>query len=132
MCIKKTYVKVALIGIISLVTIIIYNTFATVTIKVKIPENEILSLTYNSSIIEQKDYERVISKIEGLRFYRCVADPETREMDLYVVVEDVKGDIEIIACNDNLFTHSYNNIIIETYKIPLITQIYIRCYKETK
>lgn len=126
MYIKKGFLRKVLLVIIFLMCmLIIWFIFATTTIKIKTSTDRIESFVYNSLEIQPKDYKKVLSRIENMRFYYAEGNPQSREMDLYIFIRDVDGNEEIIGCNDDLVTHMYANKVVEKHKIPLVTQMYI-------
>lgn len=126
MYIKKGFLRKMIVALIfSMCMLIMWFIFATTTIKIKTSTDRIESFVYNSLEIQPKDYKKVLSRIESMRFYYTEGNPQSREMDLYIFIRDFDGNEEIIGCNDDLVTHMYVNEVVEKYKIPLVTQMYI-------
>lgn len=125
---KNFFLRVLPIAIIIslILAFIVWYFTSSVTIKIMTPKDEITTFVYNSKVIQSKDYQMMINKIECMRFSKQKTNPQSREMDLYIYLKDSDGVEEVIGCNDNLITHTYNNEIVEKYKIPLITQFYIK------
>ncbi len=122
---SKKILSVALLVLIIFICSISYM-YSVVTIKIIISEEKINTFIYDTLEIHPKDYQTFINKIEKMRFSRKKSNPQSREMYLYVYIQSVDGSEEIICCNDDLITHIYDNRIIEKYKIPSITQHYIK------
>ena len=126
MNIKKILLKsLPVVLIIALFIIYVLYLNTTVSIKIITPEENIKNFHYDTVVVEQEDYQAYIKKIERMRFLRKTTNPQSKEMYLYVRIERIDGIDEVIACNDDLMTHTYNGEIVESYKIPLLTQYYI-------
>ncbi|MBQ9915301.1 MAG: hypothetical protein IJO50_04060 [Clostridia bacterium] len=99
---------------------------STVTIKIIIPEENISEFHYDTLVVKPENYQTYIKKIEGMRFSRKTPNPQSKEMYLYVHIKSTNGIDEVIACNDDLITHVYDNEIVETYRVPFFTKYYIK------
>ena len=125
MFIKKRNVTLLVVVILAVFLIVFYIA-STATLQIKTLEQQIECFTINSTEIAKDNYQKAIKKIENMRFYYVLGIPQSREMDLYVVITDKNGKIEVVGCNDNMVTHMYDGEIVERYRIPFITQIYIK------
>lgn len=126
MNIKKLLIillPVVLISVLFITYVLYLHT--TVSIKIITSEENIKKFYYDTSVVKPEDYQEYIKKIERMRFLRKSPNPQSKEMYLYVRIESIDGIDEVIACNDDLITHTYNGENVEIYKIPLLTQYYI-------
>ena len=131
MFIKKKNVTLLVVVILAAFLIVSYID-STVTLQIKTSEQQIECITINSTDVEKDNYQKTIKKIENMRFYYVLGVPQSREMDLYVVITDKNGINEVVGCNDNMVTHMYNGEIVERYRIPFITQMYINAIWGTR
>ncbi len=126
MYIKKLLFRLLPILLLILIIFSVLYLHSTVTIRIIIPEENISKFHYDTLVVKPESYQTYIKKIEGMRFSRKSPNPQSKEMYLYVHIESTDGIDEVIACNDDLITHAYDNEIVETYRIPLFTQYYIK------